>query len=134
MARDRVLTIVKTIGLWIPVVLLLFIFLPQGWAKFSDSSGWAIAFRHWSYPDWFRITIGVIELGAVLLLLWPRAAPFGAALIICVMLGGTATHLLKDGGRHLTSEIVPLVLATIVLVTRWREVRLPENGAKIIGF
>jgi len=123
MARDRVLTAVKTIGLWIPVVLLLFIFLPQGSAKFSDSSGWATAFRHWGYPDWFRITIGVIELGGVLMLLWPRTAAIGAAAIICVMLGGMATHLLKDSGRHLTSEVVPLVLATIVLLTRRREAR-----------
>ena len=123
MARDRVLTVVKTIGLWIPVVLLLFIFLPQGWAKFSDTSGWATAFRHWGYPDWFRVTIGVIELGGVLLMLWPPTAALGAALIICVMLGGTATHLMKDGGRHLTSEVVPLVLATIVLLTRRRKTR-----------
>jgi putative oxidoreductase len=123
MARDRVMTIVKTIGLWIPVLLLLFIFLPQGWAKFSDSSGWATAFRHWGYPDWFRIAIGVIELVGVVTLLWPRIAAIGAASLACVMLGGMATHVLKDGGQHLTSEVVPLALATIVLVTRRREAR-----------
>jgi len=124
MARDRLMTVVKTVGLWIPVALLLFIFLPQGWSKFSDSSGWAVAFRHWGYPDWFRVTIGVLEIGGALLLLWPRTAAIGAALIVCVMLGGMATHLLKDGGRHLTSEVVPLVLAAIVLLTRRSDTRL----------
>jgi hypothetical protein len=107
---------------------LIFIFVPQGWAKFSDSSGWARAFRIWGYPDWFRVTIGVAELGAVLLLLWPRTAAIGAAVIICVMLGGMGTHVVKEGGRHITSEVVPLVLATIVLVVKLRQTRTASLG------
>jgi putative oxidoreductase len=104
---------------WIPALLLLTIFLPQGWAKFSDQSGWAAAFRGWGYPVWFRVVIGIIELSACALLLWPRTARFGAAGIIAVMLGAMGTHLALDHGRHLTSEVVPLTLATIVLIARW---------------
>ena len=108
----------KVIGIWIPALLLVAIFAPQGWSKFSDASGWAAAFRGWGYPDWFRVTIGVVELLAVALLLLGRTAAFGALLIICVMLGGMATHLVFDHGRHMTSEVVPLVLASIVLAVR----------------
>jgi uncharacterized membrane protein YphA (DoxX/SURF4 family) len=108
--------------MWIPAILLALIFVPQGWSKFDDASGWARAFRHWGYADWFRITIGIIEIAAVALLALGRTAAFGAILIIVVMLGGMATHIIFDGGRHLTSEIVPLVLASIVLVTRRRQV------------
>ena len=79
-------------------------FAPQAWNKMSETSGWAIAFRHWGYPAWFRITIGVIEGLAGILLLWSRTAIVGAVLIIVVMLGGTATHLLKDHGRHSTER------------------------------
>ena len=107
---------------WVPAILLILIFVPQGWAKFSDTSGWASAFRVWGYPVWFRLTIGAVELFAALCLLWGRASILGASLIVCVMLGGMATHLIKEGGRHMTSEVVPLVLATIVLVARRREV------------
>ena len=121
MSRERLLAIAKKVAVWIPILLLVFIFVPQGWAKFSDSSGWARAFRIWGYPDWFRVTIGVVELSAVLFLLWPRTALIGAALIICVMLGGMGTHVVKEGGRHITSEIVPLVLATIVLLVKRRK-------------
>src|SRR6476660_7661545 len=39
----------------IATVLLTLIFVPSCWAKFSDNSGWSIAFRHWGYPTWFRI-------------------------------------------------------------------------------
>jgi len=118
MKKDAFVSAAKVIGIWIPALLLVAIFSPQGWSKFSDTSGWAVAFRHWGYPDWFRVTIGVVELLAVALLLLGRTAALGALLIIGVMLGGMATHLIFDEGRHMTSEIVPLVLGSIVLVLR----------------
>src|SRR5215213_2179413 len=109
--------------MWLPALLLVTIFLPQGWAKFSDTSGWAVAFRHWGYPAWFRILIGVVELSAVGCLLSGRAAVLGAMMIITVMLGAMGTHVVFDHGRHLTSEVVPLTLATIVLVIRRSQLR-----------
>jgi len=87
MKKSRVINIAKVVGTWIPALLLVLIFTPQGWAKFNDTSGWAIAFRHWGYPDWFRVAVGVMELSAVLLLLLGRTAAYGALLIIVVMLG-----------------------------------------------
>ena len=112
----------KTIGIWIPALLLVMIFAPQGWSKFFADSGWARAFRHWGYPDWFRVTIGIMELSAVALLLLGRTAAFGALLIVAVMLGGMATHVIFDGGRNMTSEVVPLVLGSIVLALRRNQV------------
>ena len=123
MANESLIRIAKVIGKYIPALLLILIFAPQGYAKFSDTSGWARAFRTWGYPVWFRITIGVIELLAVVLLLWGRTAAVGAILIISVMLGAWGTHLAFDNGRHMTSEVVPLLLATIVLIVRRRELR-----------
>jgi uncharacterized membrane protein YphA (DoxX/SURF4 family) len=134
--KRTAIRVAKMIGTWIPALLLVLIFAPQGWSKFFDNSGWATAFRHWGYPDWFRITIGVTELSAVALLLIGRTAALGALLIIAVMLGGMATHLIFDGGRHMTSEVVPLVLATIVLVVRRSQLtgilrRLARNRAVV---
>ena len=108
----------RLIAAWVAALLLTLIFVPAGWAKFSDHSGWAIAFRHWGYPTWFRILIGVLELGAVALLLSGRWAVVGGAVIMAVMLGGMGTHVVFDGGRHMTSEVVPLALATLVVVMR----------------
>lgn len=122
MQRGTFLRTLKTVGIWIPAILLILVFARQGWSKFSDTGGWAVAFRHWGYPDWFRVTIGVTELLAAVLLALGRTAAFGAILIIGVMLGGMGTHVVFDGGRHLTSEVVPLVLASIVLAVRRRQV------------
>lgn len=122
MDRTILVKIAKIVGTWLPAILLILIFARQGWSKFSGTSGWAIAFRHWGYPDWFRIMIGILELGAVVLLALGRTAAFGAIVIIVVMLGAWATHLIFDGGRHMSSEVVPLVLASIVLILRRRQV------------
>lgn len=128
MDQPTFIRIAKIIGRWLPAILLILIFARQGWAKFDDASGWARAFRHWGYPDWFRVTIGVLELGAVVLLALGRTAAFGAAIIIVVMLGAWATHLIFDGGRHMTSEVVPLVLASVVLFMRRGQLKRPRQA------
>ena len=122
MEKTALVKVAKIVGTWLPAILLILVFVPQGLAKFSDTSGWAAAFRLWGYPDWFRMLIGALELSAALLLLLGRTAAFGAIIIIAVMLGAWATHLIFEGGRHMTSEVVPLVLATIVLILRRRQV------------
>src|SRR5688500_7526444 len=101
MNRAGVIKAAKIIGPWIPATLLVLVFVPQGWSKFSDSSGWSQAFRMWGYPDWFRIGVGVAELLACALLVTGRGAAAGALLIVGVMLGGSATHVVLDQGRHM---------------------------------
>ena len=123
MTRAHLIKAARVIGTWLPAILLVLIFVPQGLAKFDDASGWARAFRLWGYPDWFRITIGALELLAALLLITGRFAVLGAMTIMVIMLGGMATHLIFEGGRHMTSEIVPLTLATIVFVIRRKQLR-----------
>jgi uncharacterized membrane protein YphA (DoxX/SURF4 family) len=135
---NRIKVVGKTLALWIPTAFLVFVFAPQLWNKLSETGGWAVAFRIWGYPPWFRITIGVLETLAALSLLWGRTAIFGAALIIAIMLGGTGTHIVKEHGRHVTSEILPITLATIVLVMRLRArrretVNLRATSAQIAG-
>ncbi|MGH7725318.1 MAG: DoxX family protein [Candidatus Eiseniibacteriota bacterium] len=108
------------LALWVVSAFLVYVFVPQGLAKFSDSSGWARAFAGWHYPVWFRILIGIIETGAALLLLTRRTASIGAAMIAVVMLGGMGTHLYWGQARYMTSEVVPLTASLVVLVGRWR--------------
>ena len=109
----------KEILLWLPTLFLVNIFARQGLAKFSATSGWTRAFEAWHYPVWFRIVIGLCEVLAAVFLLTRRTAPMGAALIAIVMLGGMGTHIYWGQPRQVTSEVVPLTLALIVLWGRW---------------
>jgi len=117
----RAATIVREVILWLIAVFLTYVFCQQGLAKFSTTSGWAKAFRLWHYPDWFRITIGVVEVAAAALVLIPRTALAGGVLIACVMLGGMGTHIWWGHPGQVTSEIVPLVLGTALALGRRKQ-------------
>ena len=119
-SKSRVRRIASEVLLWALSILLTTVFLRAGLSKFDDGSGWAHAFRFWGYPVWFRMLIGVLEVGASALLLWPRTAAYGAILIVLVMLGGMGTHILVEGRpRQVTSELGQLVFSSIVLFGRW---------------
>ena len=119
MSSSRI-AIAREVALWVITLFLAYVFIRQGIAKFSDTSGWARAFRLWHYPDWFRILIGIVEVSAVVLLFIRPVALIGAAMIIVVMLGGMATHIYWGQPRYITSEILPLVLATLIALGRKR--------------
>ena len=118
--------------LWLFALFLAWVFIRQGLAKFSDTSGWARAFRVWHFPVWFRVLIGVLETSAGLLLFTRRTAFAGALIIMVVMLGAMGTHVYWGQPRQVTSEILPLFLATMVAIGRrqsfllWRP-RAPQS-------
>lgn len=119
--KNRVGPVALEVLLWALSLLLISVFIRAGWAKFDDASGWARAFNNWGYPVWFRVLIGVIELAAALLLVWPRTAAYGAVLIIAVMLGGMGTHVfVENRPARVTSELGQLIFSSIVLAGRWR--------------
>jgi putative oxidoreductase len=113
--RARIIDVV----LWIFALFLAWIFIRQGWSKFSDTSGWARAFRLWHFPVWFRVMIGVIETCAALLLLTRRTAFAGAIMIVVVMIGAMATHIYWGRPAQITSEVLPLTLAVLVAFGRY---------------
>jgi len=104
--------------LWVFALFLAWIFVRQGTAKFSDTSGWARAFRVWHYPVWFRVAVGVAETAAAGLLLTRRTAFAGAIIIVAVMIGAMGTHVYWGHPGQITSEILPLFLATMVAIGR----------------
>jgi uncharacterized membrane protein YphA (DoxX/SURF4 family) len=114
--------------LWVFALFLAWVFVRQGYAKFSDTSGWARAFRTWHFPVWFRVLVGMAEVAAALLLLTRRTATAGAVIIIMVMLGAMATHVYWGHASQMTSEILPLCLAITVAIGRRREFVLRNPG------
>jgi putative oxidoreductase len=115
--------------LWVFALFLAWVFIRQGTSKFSNTSGWARAFHVWHFPVWFRLMIGVIETAAALLLLTRRTALVGALLIILVMLGAMATHIYWGRPQQVTSEVLPLLLATLVAMGRRKSFFLKRSGA-----
>jgi uncharacterized membrane protein YphA (DoxX/SURF4 family) len=115
---DKRRRIALEVAWWVFALFLAWVFARQGFAKFSDDSGWARAFRVWHFPVGFRVCVGIAETAAALLLLWPRTAFGGALIIVAVMIGAMGTHVWWGQPGQVTSEILPLVLATLVAIGR----------------
>ena len=126
--KSRAARIALEVALWALTAMLVMVFVRAGVAKFDAASGWSRAFTHWGYPDWFRVLIGLLEVSAAALLLWPRTAAFGAILIIVVMLGGMGTHVfIEHSPGRATSELGQLVFASVVLAGRWHSRLRPST-------
>ena len=128
--RERVISLATTGLVWLATAYLAIIFARAGIQKFSSNSGWAHAFEVWGFPVWFRILVGILELAGAALVLIPRTAAYGAATIIVVMLGAVGTHVVHAEGIH---EVVPLIMATIVLLGRWRRMWRPGRPGPAVA-
>ena len=86
--------------------------------KFLDFGNNARRFANWGYASWFVTVIGVLEtLGGVLVLV-PRLASYGAAVIAVVMVGAAYTHATTGIGSP-TGALILIVLAGILAWLRW---------------
>ena len=103
--------------------------------KFAGAPEARYIFTTLGVEPWGRIATGVLELVAVLLLLYPRTAVFGAVLALGLMGGAILSHLTRlgidvqgDHGLLFTLAIIVLVVAAIIVVIRRRE--LPVVGER----
>jgi uncharacterized membrane protein YphA (DoxX/SURF4 family) len=81
-------------------------------------------FRHFGYPQWFRVVTGSLEAlgGAGLLLgIWiPLLAGLASAGLALVMLGAVLTHVrVRDPLKKVAPAIVLGALASIIVVSYW---------------
>lgn len=74
------------------------------------------AFDEIGIGQWFRYVTGGLEVICALLLLIPRAAAIGAALLAATMLGAMVTHLFIIGG----SPAIPVALLVIMSIVAWK--------------
>jgi putative oxidoreductase len=109
------------IVLWTVTVLLAVFFTMMGLPKLLGLGGWAGRFATWGYPPSFVILVGVAELAGAVMVLIPRLAILGGALLAVIMLGAAATHLLHgETARVLVPLVLFAVLTVVTVVSRAR--------------
>ena len=79
-----------------------------------DSSVWVDYFEQWGYPTWFRILIGLAQVGGGLSLFIPRIAAYGAGLLVAVMAGALVTELVQEHG--FSGPLLPSIFGGIYLL------------------
>lgn len=102
---------------WTVQVLVAAAFLAAGGAKLAGDPSMVAVFDQVGIGQWFRYLTGAVEITGAVLILVPKAAIFGAALLACTMAAAIATHLAVIGGNPLPA-IVLLGLNLLVLWLR----------------
>ena len=107
---------VGIVVLWIASVLLVIAFILAGSPKLLRVAVWVEKFDAWGYAPWFLVAIGGIEITGAILLLIPRLAIAGVALLGVVMLGAAYTHLANGEGIEV---IRPLIFLGVLAPVGW---------------
>jgi uncharacterized membrane protein YphA (DoxX/SURF4 family) len=104
----------RTTVTWVLTVLLALAFLGAGAAKLASQAMMVQEFAIFGYPAWFMYLTGLIEVAAAVLVLVPRFAGLGAALLVCVMLGAIFSHLTHGQAAMIGVPVALLALAFAV--------------------
>ncbi|HEX3867121.1 MAG TPA: DoxX family protein [Gemmatimonadaceae bacterium] len=110
----------RAAGLTIVRIALAGVFLIAGASKLVGAAPMAALFDAIGIGQWFRYVTGLIEVGSAIALLVPRAAVFGALVLVPTMIGAIVTRLFIVHA----SPVPPAVLlagAAVVLWVRRRE-------------
>jgi uncharacterized membrane protein YphA (DoxX/SURF4 family) len=83
-------------------------FLFIGWGKFPGGTEWVDMFRQIGLGQWFRYFTGVVEALGGLLVLIPRSATAGFALLAVTMAGAALAHIFALG--HPFHAVIPVGL------------------------
>ena len=104
--------------------------------KFTGAPESRYIFGVLGIEPWGRIGTGILELIAVILLLYPRTPVFGAVLALGLMGGAIMSHLTKlgievqgDHGLLFKLALTTLLAAAVVLVLRRQQ--LPLIGDRL---
>ncbi len=110
-------------GIWLLRLLAAGIMLQTLFFKFTAAEESVYIFTQLGMEPYGRIGIGVMELVASVLILFPRTTVFGAALAIGLMAGAVFFHLTKlgiqvkgDGGQLFIYALLVLLSAFVLLI------------------
>jgi hypothetical protein len=126
----------ETVISWICQVIVAVILGQTLFFKFTGAPESVYIFETLGAEPWGRIGTGILELCAVVLLLWPRFVVLGSVLATVLILGAIGAHVTKlgivvldDGGLLFVLALIVLVGASIVTFLRRRQ--LPVLGSRL---
>jgi uncharacterized membrane protein YphA (DoxX/SURF4 family) len=92
-------------------ILLAVAFLGAGTAKLLSVPMMVAEFQIFGYPMWSMYLTGALEIVCAVLVLIPRFAGIGAALLACTMIGAILSHLAHGQAAMIAAPVVLLILA-----------------------
>lgn len=108
----------RHITTWVITAFIALAFVGAGFAKVSGHIMMVQSFESFGLPDWFRITIGSIELLGGVLLLIPALTGTAAFGLSVIMLGAVGCHVMFTPISQAIPAIVFFLLLAYVYLTR----------------
>jgi uncharacterized membrane protein YphA (DoxX/SURF4 family) len=104
------------------IAVQLFLFGPLKFSPvgFFGYPSYPEKFVAWGYPSWFSFVVGACEIFAGVMLILPRRRFLGAAVMLFILAGAIATHIINHDS--LTDSIaapIIFVLSAIVALATW---------------
>ena len=108
------------VAIWVVTILLALEFVLAGGGKFVGRPAeiWRREFLSWGLPAWSVFAVGAVEVGSALLLLVPRFAALGGALLAVTMVGATGVHALHSEWSRTVLTLILCALSLIVVRAR----------------
>ncbi len=116
---------IRVVAAWALSILLFLTYLTIAPPKLMGDPGWMQRFAEWGYSPRFASGIGMVELIAAALLLFPSLATYGAGVLTVILAGAIYTHV--STGLHSSSFAVQLIFMTTALAAlrfsdaRWNQ-------------
>ena len=105
---------IKHYGLNLIRVILAIAFFAAGSAKLAGVEMMVATYETIGVGQWFRYLTGTIEVGSAVLLFTPGKQVWGAALLVCTMIGAVLAHLLILGPGASPAIILGLLSAVVL--------------------
>jgi putative oxidoreductase len=119
------------IAVWILQILVAAAFIGAGGAKLASAPMMVQIFDHIGIGQWFRYVTGLVEVLSGVMVLMPRTAPIGAALLTVTMACAICVHLFRIGGNPTPAFILLAMSTGIVWLKRDQITATERSGASI---
>ena len=108
----------KHYGLISTRVILALAFVAAGSAKLAGVEMMVTTYETIGVGQWFRYLTGIIEVGSAVLLFTPGKQAWGAALLVCTMIGAVLAHLFILGPGSFPAIILGALSAVVLFAYR----------------
>jgi uncharacterized membrane protein YphA (DoxX/SURF4 family) len=108
---------IGVLAVWLPRVAIALVFVSVGLSKFSDPM-WVRLFGRIGFGQWFRYFTGVMQIAGGVLVLIPRLALVGIAILACTMAGAIVTWIAFG---LVGNAPIPGALLIVLLALGWSE-------------
>ena len=123
-------TKLKKYSLLLLKILVAVAFIAAGTAKLTGAEMMVATFDNIGAGQWFRYLTGAIEVTAAILLFIPGKQAYGAAFLLCTMIGAVFTHWFILGPSAVPALVLGTLATIIVYVHREQfNILVPRKNA-----